>query len=268
MVHGDHFEKAPFFGDFFYKENGMKHLPDAPWSEQAGNLSDDTFGGDCIMNIPTNWLYNKSGVYHHNTGTGFLPNWPLTQERFPMLADTVLQLISRPDFPDYTEVAAADLSKSIDKTLSSSELSAAEKAFRINVFTQYNIDRLNSVKKFAEYEFDATKLYALRDQALAGLPAAEALSEIDQKLSKLIIERFEPGLPASLSRVPLAERRTFDSPASRLFFALCDNKRSVLEALMTAEAALDTHSTQQRHENLIEHLQYLEKYGYLKIHCK
>ena len=259
---------SPFFGDFFYKENGMKHMPDAPWGEQAGNLSDDTFGGDSMTGIPTNWLYNKSGVYHHNTGTGFLPDWVLTKERFPMLADTVLELISRKSFPDYTEAAAADLSKSIDKTLSSSELSAAEKAFRINVFTQYNIDRLNSVKKFAEYEFDAAKLYMLRDQAIAKLPAAEALSAVDQKLSKLVIERFDAGCPASLAKIPLAERRSFDSPANRLFFALCDNKRSVLEALLTTEAALDTRSTQQQHENLIEHLQYLEKYGYLKINCK
>ena len=91
---------APFFGDFFYEENGMKLLPDAPWGRQSGSLSDDTFGGDSALDIPTNWLYNRSGVYHHNTGTGFLPDWPLVKERFPMLADTVLQLICRDSFPD------------------------------------------------------------------------------------------------------------------------------------------------------------------------
>ncbi|MBR7146003.1 MAG: hypothetical protein IKD10_13830 [Lentisphaeria bacterium] len=259
---------SPFFGDFFYKDNGMKLLPDAPWGEQAGNLSDDTFGGDSMTDIPTNWLYNKSGVYHHNTGTGFLPHWVLTRERFPMLADTVLQLISRKSFPDYTNEAIADYRKNIDAVLSNNELTAGEKAFRIKVFCQYNIDRLESVKKFADYEFDAQKLYALRDQTIANLPEAEALSDTDKELSQLAVERFEAGCPSSLAKIPLPERRTFDSPASRLFFALCDGRRTVLEALLTTEAALNTRSTQQQHENLIEHLQYLEKYGYLKINCK
>ena len=41
-----------------------------------------------------------------------------------------------------------------------------------------------------------------------------------------------------------------------------------LEALLTAEAALGSRSTQQQHKNMLEHLRYLEKYGYFKIHCK
>ena len=258
---------SPFFGDFFYKDNGMKHLPDAPWGEQPGSLSDDTFGGDCMTDIPTNWLYNQSGVYHHNTGTGFLPDWPLTRERFPMLADTVLQLISRTTFPDYTDMALCEYQKSIDKVLSNTALSAYEKAFRVKVFCQYNIDRLNSVNKFADYQFNAEKLHALCDATLAKLPATEELSDTDKKLSQLVVERFEAGCPASLAKIPLAERRGFASGANRLFFALCDGKRSVLDALLTAEATLNTQTTQEQHKTLIEHLEYLEKYGYLKIHC-
>ena len=256
---------SPFFGDYFYKDNGMKLLPDAPWGEQAGNLSDDTFGGDSMTAIPTNWLYNKSGVYHHNTGTGFLPDWPLTKERFPMLADTVLQLISRKTFPDYTDTAVAEYQKSIADVLGNNALSVYEKAFRIQVFCQYNLDRLNSANKFTEYTFDAGKLTELCKAALAELPAAEELSAIDKKLSQLIVERFEAGCPASLAKIPIAERRGFDSPANRLFFALCDGSRSILAALLTAEAALNSQSTQAQHENILEHLRYLEKYGYLKI---
>jgi hypothetical protein len=258
---------SPFFGDFFYKDNGMKHLPDAPWGEQPGSLSDDTFGGDCMTDIPTNWLYNQSGVYHHNTGTGFLPDWPLTKERFPMLADTVLQLISRTTFPDYTDMALCEYHKSIDKVLSNTALSAYEKAFRVKAFCQYNIDRLNSANKFADYQFDAAALTDLRDATLAKLPAAEELSDTDKKLSQLVVERFEAGCPASLAKIPLAERRGFASGANRLFFALCDGKRSVLDALLTAEATLNTQTTQEQHKTLIEHHEYLEKYGYLKIHC-
>ena len=253
---------SPFFGDFFYKDNGMKLLPDAPWGEQFGSLSDDTFGGDCMMDIPTNWLYNQSGVYHHNTGTGFLPDWGLTRERFPMLADTVLQLICRTSFPDYTDRAAAELEKSIAATMANEKLSNREKAFRIKVYTKYNLDRLESAKKFVDYKFDAGKIDSISRKALAEIPAAEELSAVDQTLSQLVIRRFEPGCPASLAKVPHAERKAFASPASRLFFALCDGKRSVLDALLTAEAAMNSQSSQEQHKVLLEHLQYLEKYGY------
>ena len=256
---------SPFFGDFFYKENGLKRLPDAPWGRQAGNLSDDTFGGDCMIAVPTNWLYNASGVYHHNTGTGFLPDWVLVKERFPMLAETVLKLISLAEFPDYTANALEDLKESVEKMLAREDLTAGEKAFRINAFFRYNMERLESVKKFADYSFDAKALIEFRDAELAKLPPAEELCETDALLAKTVVERFEPGIPTSLAKVPHKERKSFRSPGNRLFFALCDNKRTVLEALRTAEAALDSHSTAEQHERLLEHLKYLEKYGYLKL---
>ena len=257
---------SPFFGDFFYKENGIKLLPEAPWGEQAGNLSDDTFGGDCLMSVPTNWLYNRSGVYHHNTGTGFLPDWPLVKERFPMLADTVLQLICRDSFPDYVPAALASFEESVKTVLNDETLTAAEKAFRVKVFCQYNIGRLESLKKFAGSTFDPQELYAQRDRILEGLSEEETLSEIDSILSQTVVERFEPGCPTSLAKIPHKERKAFKSPGNRLFFALCDNSRSVLEALRTAEAALGSHSSQEQHEKLLEHLKYLENYGYLKLH--
>ena len=185
-----------------------------------------------------------------------------------MLADTVLQLISRTTFPDYTDMALCEYQKSIDKVLSNTALSAYEKAFRVKAFCQYNIDRLNSVNKFADYQFNTEKLHALCDATLAKLPAAEELSDTDKKLSQLVVERFEAGCPASLAKIPLAERRGFASGANRLFFALCDGKRSVLDALLPAEAALNNQTTPAQHELLIENLEYLEKYGYIKIHCK
>ena len=256
---------APFFGDFFYEENGMKLLPDAPWGRQSGSLSDDTFGGDSALDIPTNWLYNRSGVYHHNTGTGFLPDWPLVKERFPMLADTVLQLICRDSFPDYVPFALAEYEKDVAAILNDSNLSAGEKAFRVNACYQYNIGRLESVKKFAPYTYDARQLDELREKTLAALPPAEELSEIDSQLSHLVVERIIPCCPSSLARIPLTERKSFRVPAGRPFFALCDGKRSVLEALLTAEVSLNTRSSQEQHQTLLEYLRYLEHYGYLKL---
>ncbi len=256
---------SPFFGDFFYEENGMKLLPDAPWGRQTGSLSDDTFGGDSALDIPTNWLYNRSGVYHHNTGTGFLPDWSLVKERFPMLADSVLQLICRDSFPDYVPFALAEYEKAVTAVLNDENLSAGEKAFRINVFYHYNIGRLESVKKFVPYTYNARRLDDLRRKSLAALPPAEELSEIDHKLSRIVVERFIPGCPSSLAQVPHGERKAFKAPAGRLFFALCDNRRSVLEALLTAEAALNSRSSQEQHQTLLEYLKYLEKYRYLRL---
>jgi len=258
---------SPFFGDFFYKENCMKHLPDVPWSEQDGSLSDDTFGGDCFMQIPTNWLYNQSGVYHHNTGSGFLPDWVLVKERFPMLADTVLQLISRKEFPDYSRVALDDCHKQIREIMQCPDLTSREKAFRINVMVQYNIQRLESVRKFAEYEFDRQQFYDLRDQTLAALPQEdEELSAIDRQLAGIVVERFEPGCPSSLAKIPAGERRSFASPGGRMFFALCDNRKTVLEILLTCEAVFKRRNSTRGREILLEHLKYLEKYGYIKLH--
>ena len=256
---------SPFFGDFYYREKCLELLPDLPLGEQTGNLSDDTFGGDCMLQVPTNWLYNGSGVYHHNTGTGFLPDWVLVKERFPMLAETVLHLISAETFPDYTPAAVAAYEKSIKAIETNEKLSTREKAFRIGALCRYNTERLESVKTFAESTFDVSKLAVMRDEALAKLPCAEELSEIDKVLSQLIVERFAPGNPTSLARIPHKERKGFQSPAHKLFFALCDNKRTVLEALFTTEAALNSQSTQAQHQTLLEHLQYLERYGYLQL---
>ncbi len=259
---------TPFFGDFYYRDRCLELLPDLPLGEQAGSLSDDTFGGDCLLDVPTNWFYNTSGVYHHNTGTGFLPDWVLVKERFPMLAESVLHLISASEFPDYTPMAAAMYEKSIAKLMADEKLTSREKAFRIEVLCRYNVERLESTAKFGSAPFDVQKLYTLRDAALAEVPGREPLSEIDRELSETVILRSAPGNPTSLAKVPCKERRGFKTPANKLFFALCDGKRSVLEALLTAEAALDCLSSQEQRRQLPEYFQYLERYGYLKINKK
>ena len=94
----------------------------------------------------------------------------------------------------------------------------------------------------------------------------EELSAIDRQLAGIVVERFEPGCPSSLAKIPAGERRSFASPGGRMFFALCDNRKTVLEILLTCEAVFKRRNSTQGREILLEHLKYLEKYGYIKLH--
>lgn len=47
-----------------------------------------------MIGIATNWLYNASGVYHHNTGIFFKPDWSNIKQRFPALASAVINLLN------------------------------------------------------------------------------------------------------------------------------------------------------------------------------
>ena len=255
---------SPFFGDFFGYQNGVRRLPDAPWSQKLGTLSDDTFGGDCCMSVPTNWFYNPSGVHHHNTGTGFLPDWELTQKRFPMLADTVLQLICRSTFPDYTECAALELQENIKAVLSNDKLPVREKAAHLNIWKDFQIGRLRSMEKFTGVSINSASLEKLCEDALAELPAPEELSALDKVLAQTVVIRHDLLAPSSLARIPQAERKPLRM-ASRGFFAYADGKRSVLEMLYMTGVTNNKSYSQEEHQILLDELKYLEQYGYLTL---
>ena len=255
---------SPFFGDFFSYQNGVRRLPDIPWDTKLGTCSDDTFGGDCCMNVPTNWFYNPSGVHHHNTGTGFLPHWELTKERFPMLADTVLQLICRNTFPDYTDCAAAELQKFADAVLAKADLPIREKAAWITIWKDFQLGRLRSMEKFSDVKINPEPLEKICQTALQKLPAPEELSEIDRKLAQTVIIRHDLLAPSSLARIPQAERKPLRM-ASRGFFSGVNSQRSILDVLYMTGVTNSRSYTQQEHQILLDELEYLEKYGYLTL---
>ena len=259
---------SPFFGDLWFRDNVRRLLPEAPLKETFGSYSDDTFANDPAFGIPTNWLYNPSGVWHHNTGVGFLPDWELVERRFPALADTVCKLVSDTRFPDYAPEALREYRAEAAAIAGRNDLSAREKAFRLRARCEFQLARLASMKPFTEIAADEAPFRAVLNEALAALPAPEPLAGIDAELDGIVAERFEPGCPSSLAKVPLAEKRHFASVGLRSLFAGFDGKRSVLEALELAEADSGTRSTAEARRATLECLRYLERYGYVRLSGK
>lgn len=259
---------APFFGDYFLRGNGHRMLPDAPWSEKYGNLSDDTFAGDCSMNVPTNWFYNPSGIHHHNSGTGFLPDWVLVRERFPMLADSVLQLICNRTFPDFVPEALAEYKLETAYILQNDNLSAREKDFYIREKCNFHIARLESVKTFdSTYTYQPGELFSERDNALKQLPALEELSDLEKELAAITVERTCLCCPTSLAKIPYTEKRSYPCIMPRMLFAQFDGKRNLLEAIWRTACNANDKYTAEQYRATVQYLQYVEKYGYVKLHC-
>ncbi|MFA6716905.1 MAG: hypothetical protein WCS27_16115, partial [Victivallaceae bacterium] len=64
-------DSMPFFGDLLLKDIIDECAPEFTYVEAKGNLSDDTFGSDRKIGVPTNWLWTPSGIYHHNSNAVF-----------------------------------------------------------------------------------------------------------------------------------------------------------------------------------------------------
>ena len=121
----------PYFTDWFYRDWLRKYLPGFEWSESRGNLSDDTFGGDPDIGIPTNWMQSPCGAYHHNTSRYFQPDWRVVKAKFPALAGSVETLVADGPSGTYDQRAVRDFEAAAKEILKDAELSGFERSVRL-----------------------------------------------------------------------------------------------------------------------------------------
>ncbi|MBP5182000.1 MAG: M28 family peptidase, partial [Lentisphaeria bacterium] len=121
----------PCFTDYVYRDF-FKFLPGFEAAEMPGNLSDDTFAGDPAIGIPTNWFWTPSGIFHHNSGKYFQPDWRLVKEKFPVIAAAVECLLTNDIPSDFSSRAVRDFRKAAASILAQKNLPALEKKFLLD----------------------------------------------------------------------------------------------------------------------------------------
>lgn len=257
----------PFFGDWYYPEFFRGLLQNFDWQEKFASLSDDTFCGDPCINIPTNWLYNPSSPYHHNTGVFFQPDWRAIEEGFPILAAAVINLLTIGDeeLKNFESIALCELETQLTGISADRSLTSYEQKIRVKTFYDYQLGRLRSIQRFAQIVFDEQKFNELRkkfDDKIVEIQINELLP-VERHALNTVVTRLRLGTPFSQADIPYAERQYFHF--SRLLFSLFDGNRTLLEALRMVDAVSGSKTSIKQIEETMDSLRYLEKYGYVKL---
>lgn len=255
----------PFFADWFYRDWFTKYLPSFAWSETRGNLSDDTFGGDPDLGIPTNWVRSPCGAYHHNTCRYFEPNWLLVKEKFPVLAAAVEQLITDGPAENYDQRAVREFTAEAKLILKDRELTDFEKAVRLEAEFNRYVGMLRSWEKFTGRRADLAPLTEAYDarKSKPGQIRHELFSPMERRAHAVVPERLRLGAPFGLSHVPYEERRK--TTVSRMLWSLFDGKRDLLTCVRILDGNGNARTLPQQIGKIIDDLRFLEKYGYVRL---
>ena len=255
----------PYFTDWFYRDWFRKYLPTFEWNESKGNLSDDTFGGDPDIGVPTNWVRCPCGSYHHNTARYFQPDWLLVKEKFLVMAGALETLLTDGPSGNYNARAARDFKTAAAAILKNDVLTGFEKSVRLEAeYNRYSA-MLASWERFTGGKADYKPLRKQYEQlkTKTGPIRYELFSTAENRARNIIPERLLPGQPFGQSRVPYAERRKISMP--RLLWSLFDGKRDLLTCVRIMEEDTGGHAIAASIKNYIEALRFLEKYGYVRL---
>ncbi|MBR4662615.1 MAG: AAC(3) family N-acetyltransferase [Lentisphaeria bacterium] len=255
----------PYFTDWFYRDWFQKYLPSFEWNESKGNLSDDTFGGDPDIGVPTNWVRCPCGNYHHNTARYFQPDWLLVKEKFPVMAGALETLLTDGPSGNYNVRAVRDFKAAAKVILNNDELTGFEKTVRLqSEYDRYSA-MLASWEKFTGAAADHIPLLRqylmLKDKT--GPVRYELFSTAENRARNIVPKRLLPGQPFGQSLVPYAERRKIAMP--RLLWSLFDGYRDLLTCVRIRDGETGGRTSAAAIKNYIESLHFLEKYGYVRI---
>lgn len=267
----------PFFGDLYYPEHFFQRHGDIPYAVLPGTLSDDTFAGDPLVGIPTNWFYNPSGIFHHSTAEGFQPDWETVEQEFPTLATLIIHFLSADATRFASNAKAIETAAQTELHKELTQTAEAEACGKLNWFDadavaemwcRYQSERLKSMYRF----FQMPENSALLQSFTAATRACQShfhrkrcfdLSSPERKAANTVVIRQTAGTPFSHARVPYAERRICSF--NKLLFSLFDGKRDLLTAIRLMDAATGVETPPEKISDILNNLPYLEKYGYLSL---
>ena len=262
------FRCSPVFNpactDWFFRDWFAKYYPECNWIEEWGNLSDDTFGGDPALGIPTNWIHTPCGDFHHNTGMYFMPDWRTMKIKFPVFAAALETLLTMESFPDYADRALQEYNSCADDILSNEKLSNYEKRCRLIAEYMRQTGRLKFAERFDGRPREEERLctaHKARLEQVDALPYQE-LGAAEYRAFNLVVTAKLMGPPFSLSRVPFAERRK-----TRLqpIWSLFDGSRNLLECIRILDADSGGRTSAKDIKRYIEDVRYSSNYGYCTV---
>ena len=248
---------VPFAGDLILEYLLRNCTPHLRWETGFGNLSDDTIGGDPQINIPTNWIYSKTNVFHHTNGRLFADvDWDMSKELVELLAAYTMFVITA-EKQDLLQFKG-DFEK-----LALAFLKNTDTPFARKVKCDFIAGQLISLNRICADTVNEkdTEEFISRFR----IPDAEytPVGDVETAASKVFVTHNQPGTPWSFAKVPYAEKRQFPYVPQPLHLALMNSKRSVLEAIKTYDVFNRNTMPQERIAVVLEYLEYLEKYGYI-----
>ena len=257
---------TPFFGDMLMLEILKKITPQMRIDCVAGNLSDDTIGGESSYNVPTNWLFvnNDPSPLHHSSAPIFADvDWVLAEKVSKMVATFAVFLLSA-EKSDYMQLKPALVSWAHEKASDY----ANDTAYQRKVRCDFAEGQLASVNAWMPEVFTQDEIReAFADIRLPNdeLPV---VTENEKTASRMFVTRIEPGTPWSLNKIPYAERDYCNGRINKVYYTLLDGSRSLLEAVRMTDAISNSKTSDASLKCVINFMNYLERYGYVKIENK
>jgi len=268
----------PFFGDLELERLIGKVVPDMTYVRECGSLSDDTFGSDPQLDIPTLWIFNCPDRFHHCTCPAFNDIDPDMVGKVLILLGTYLAGIVGDDRKRIAQKAVSmalkEYAKDIDDIkfeIKANTLTAMQVDFRCRVAEMMVRGRVKSLDRLEKDLYDAKRV----DEAIAKIAAtAPTIGQYDLspqrcRAANMVATRLTRGIPFSLGRIPYDElptRKDFPIRSEPQFYALFDGQRSVWEC---AELLTSFYRSKPWKDaniaKLIKYLEYLAEYGYFKI---
>ena len=249
----------PFFGELLMQTLLADHAPALRWEGGWGRLSDDTFGGDPMIDVPTNWIYSQPGIYHHTSGRLFADmDWERSGELLRVQsAYTAFMLGARAeDFRNLLERF---------KAFAVQEFDAADTPWERKVKCDFAAGQIASCNRMAPGCVAPEEIAAWIDPYR--LPGAELsiANATEADAARIVPVRSQPGTPWSLARIPAAEKRKFAYSPHPAHIAMFDGRRSVLEAVKTIAVFQKRAMPEAELAAMLAYLAYLEQYGYWQL---
>jgi len=169
-------------------------------------------------------------------------------------------------------LAEAELAERIAVTryeLKIDRIDRREAADKIRFLAEKTAAQLASINRYAPGTVTPEQtagLTALAEPAIRAAGASEGDPELHGAMAcaaKIVPERLEPGTLMSMIKVPAAQRHRVG--IEDLLYILLDGKRSLYEAMRCFEFEMDTTFTEADYAARIRDVEYLEKYGYVKL---
>ena len=275
---------VPFFSEVIIRDYLRKYFPELPFTECAGNLSDDTFGADPIYNVPTGWFYMPAAYkQHHNTGRIFAGvDWELANVIGQVLTaytlDAALVSRSRNSKGLFKKIVQGIKSDAVSdfKRLADGIKNANINSYAGNIIGDFLVDlhsrrmvAFNKLVAGTVKKSEAKKaVNALRRKYAAASLELDVyeLSNSEQRMAYMTVGRDESaGQIMSMIRLPEAERHGFIACPSMLMDALLDGKRNLYEAYTISNFMLKKRSNFMETAGLVSYYKKLAAYGYYSV---
>lgn len=280
----------PFFGDFIF-EHLLEHCfpPEIAWRRERPEFGDDSFIADSSIGIPTNYFMSHPGKLHHSSLEAEVVDWNLGRE-MAVVMTTYAYLLAAGEEANAGLLEAISYSSAKSELLSFFQtlanaltskpgaLTAEEAEERAAWFTAYLKKKLSTLRAFG-YNLPDTVMQEIDETSRAEtqsmvsrLPLkkekASRLSRQDKKAENIVIVERERVFPFSLSRVPRSKRRDLPHElAAVLNWVDGKNDLSQIFKFVDFERELFSQGAlvEAEKKSLIEAVQLLAQYGYLKL---